>query len=198
MLFQVTQVYEKEDMAAYYDVASKNPNVDTEKAQGSFCFLMLYAAMALTGLAIYIVVRSLKWLLLFVPVLVAVLAAIGLLTAAYVLVSLAVSLTRKQKVEHIWANYPSKGEELTITFEETGFVQRVSYYESHFQYPAISIIMEDASHYFLVLHNHTFMILCKSSFAQGDPTAFGSFIRQKRQEALISAMEHERKECELE
>lgn len=197
MLFQVTQVYEKEDMAAYYDVASKNPNVDMEKAKGSFCFLMLYAAVALTGLAIYIVVRSLKWLLLFVPVLAAVLAAIGLLGAAYVLVLLAVSFTRKQKIEHIWANYPSKGEELTITFEETEFVQRVSYYESHFQYPAISVIMEDADRYFLVLRNHTFMVLRKSGVTEGDPTAFGPFIRQKRQEALISAIERKRKEFEF-
>ena len=82
---------------------------------------------------------------------------------------------------------------MSVIFEDSKFILYQPYYESHYQYAAVSIILEDDSHYFLYLQNGTYIILQKSSFEKGDSVDFGPFIRQKRQESLSSAAESQMK-----
>ena len=193
MLFQVTQCYTEEDFASYYYTSSKILNKQTGRVRYFLKFSLLVSAGTLVVLAGYLLWRSLGAILLIFPVLAAIFADFILLYSAYLLLNSVLSSTAGSAARSLWTGYPQKGEQMTITFEDTEFILSLSRYENHYQYAAISIIMENDSHYFLNLINNTFIMLRKSCFIESDPSAFGPFIGKKRQQALLSAAEGQTK-----
>ena len=193
MRFQLSQRYTKEDFAAYYRAATKNSTRQADRFRHLFqCYLLIYAAV-LAGLAIFEFFSSFQIPPLIFSVPAAFLLAIVLLQSAGILLRSVLHSTDQKKASQLWDSYPFKGREMFVIFEDSKFILYQPYYESHYQYAAVSIILEDDSHYFLYLQNGTYIILQKSSFEKGDSVDFGPFIRQKRQESLSSAAESQMK-----
>ena len=187
MPFQVTQCYTKEDVAAYYYAATKNSNRRTRALRHAFQFSFLISAVALVALAGWLMWWVFQQTLFLLSALAVLPALIALLYSSYVLLHSILASTEKGSIKNMWAGYSQKGGQMTITFEDAQFIMALPWYETHYQYAAIKVIMESDGHYFLSLVNNTYIILRKSCLIEGDPAVLGSFIRQKRQEALFSA-----------
>ena len=182
MRFQVSQCYTEEDFAAYYRTFTKNSKRRQDRFRHLFLFYLMVSAAALAGLAGFILFYAFQMqpLVLSVPV-------------ACILLRSVLHSTDRKRVAQLWDSYPFKGEEMFASFEDNQFMLCQPYYETYYQYAAISIIQEDDSRYFLWLKNNTYVILKKSCFIDGDSAAFGPFIHQKRQDSLSSLAESQMK-----
>lgn len=193
MRFQVSQCYTEEDFAAYYRTFTKNSKRRQDRFRHLFRFYLMVSAAALAGLAGFILFYAFQMQPLVLSVPVAWLFVLVLLQSAGILLRSVLHSTDRKRVAQLWDSYPFKGEEMFASFEDNQFMLCQPYYETYYQYAAISIIQEDDSRYFLWLKNNTYVILKKSCFIDGDSAAFGPFIHQKRQDSLSSLAESQMK-----
>ena len=171
MEFQVRMVYEPEDIAALVKALDYRRQPDKNLRRATKIGYPVFGVLLIgTGLSVL-----------------AAMVTGGLFSIATLLITIAsllggVALLRRADTRGMarrsWKKYPNKGLTLTYTFykdhfEETDEVSG----ENRFQYVSITSVNENENHFFLFTATNAGHMLRKDAFIQGDPAAFGKFIR---------------------